>query len=263
MSESAQWIEAWSTLAAALFAAIAAIFAYRAYRKETRIETRLLDAEERSQASKVAAWIGIDPRENANSSYIEWLIIRNASEVPIYNVTWANAWDDVANDLNAAILELGVQAGEGRITRAAVLKSQRLQNALVLIEDKLNDLFEQSGQLAINGLDNVVNNAGTMQERLIGSQLPATERNMVRAWSRVDAGQVAAIVQRSTEQITKLSFPLADEATSVMRRELVRGLVNGTNPRTVAANMVGCPGDNGADRRQRGGGRADGHQPAR
>jgi len=87
MSESAQWIEAWSTLAAALFAAIAAIFAYRAYRKETRIETRLLDAEERSQASKVAAWIGIDPRENANSSYIEWLIIRNASEVPIYNVT--------------------------------------------------------------------------------------------------------------------------------------------------------------------------------
>jgi len=54
----------------------------------------------------------------------------------------------------------------------------------------------------------------------------------------VSADQITAIVERATEQITKLSYPLSDQATASMKRELVRGLVNGANPRQTAGLMV-------------------------
>lgn len=151
---------------------------------------------------------------------------------------WVKTWDDVSADLTVALQDLVLQAGDGKITRSAVMKSQRLANALGTIETRLNGLFEQSGQQAIAQLGDIVNNAGATQERLIAGQLPPSERAMVSAWSRVDDDQIEAIVRRSTEQITKRSFPLADEATATMRRALVKGMVSGSNPRTVAADMV-------------------------
>lgn len=78
LEQSAQ-LEAWATLAAAIFAAIAAVFAYRAYRKEMAVEARLVDNAERGQASMVAAWMG-----DKGGSAIP--IVRNASEVPIFDV---------------------------------------------------------------------------------------------------------------------------------------------------------------------------------
>lgn len=151
---------------------------------------------------------------------------------------WVEAWDDVSADLDAALTQLALEAGDGKITRKAVMQSEKLRKSLDLIRGKLDDLFAQSGQDAIDGLSDVVDRAGKAQEALIASQLPAAERAVVAAWTRVDARQVDAIVTRSTEQITKVSFPLSDEATAVMRRELVRGLVGGANPRTVASRML-------------------------
>lgn len=151
---------------------------------------------------------------------------------------WASAWDETADELNLALDALALDAGDGKVTRAAVLKSQRLLHALDAIEGKLNALFEQSGQLAIDSLHDVVEHAGVTQERIIAGQLPQGERDIVQAWSRVDPEQIAAIVTRSTEQITKLSYPLSSEATATMKRELVRGMVSGSNPRVTAARMV-------------------------
>lgn len=150
---------------------------------------------------------------------------------------WVEAWDDVATDLDAALTQLALEAGDGRITRKAVLRSERLRKSLTIIGSRLDALFEESGQLAIDSLSDVVDTAGKAQEALIGSQLPEAERALVKEWSRVDPRQIDAIVTRSTEQITKLSFPLSDEATAVMKRELVRGLAGGKNPRDVAAKM--------------------------
>lgn len=151
---------------------------------------------------------------------------------------WAAAWDDVAGDLDAALSELADQAGDGRITRKAVIRSERLRKALDAIRVSLDELFEQSGQSAVERLGDIVDQAGTMQESLIANQLPDSERAIVNGWSRVDQRQIAAIVTRTTEQITKLSYPLSDEATAVMRRELFRGLAGGKNPRDVAAKML-------------------------
>jgi hypothetical protein len=42
-------------------------------------------------------------------------------------------------------------------------------------------------------------------------------------------------VQRTTEQITSDLWPLSSEADAVIRRELVRGIATGSNPRTTAS----------------------------
>lgn len=151
---------------------------------------------------------------------------------------WANAWDDIAVELEATLNELALQAGDGRIRRTDVIRSVRLQRAMDQIQARLTALVDASAQAAINSLADVVDYAGAMTERIIGTQLPPTERGIVSSWSRVDPAAIDAIVTRATEQITKRSFPLSDEATAVMRRELVRGLIAGANPRETAARML-------------------------
>lgn len=82
-------VEAYSTLVAAVFAIVASFFAFRAYVKESRIERRLLDSDERGQASRVAAWIGPDPEPDPRARVDgNFIVIRNASETPIYRVRW-------------------------------------------------------------------------------------------------------------------------------------------------------------------------------
>lgn len=151
---------------------------------------------------------------------------------------WARAWDDLVPDLEAALNELALQAVDGRIRRSDVIKAKRLQGAIEAIQVQLTELVGDSENNIINKLPEVVDYSGAMQERLIGSQLPASEQSIVNAWSKVDAGQIGAIVERTTEQITKLSYPLSDEATAAMRRHLVRGIALGDNPRAAAARMV-------------------------
>lgn len=153
-------------------------------------------------------------------------------------LAWVRAWDTVAPDLEAALNELVLQAVDGRVRRKDVIRSVRLQKALDQIHGALGDVVDGSAAEMIQRLGSVVDHAGAMQERIIASQLPAGERQMVTGWSRVDARQVEAIVTRTADQITKLSYPISDEATASIRRELVRGVAVGDNPRAVASRMV-------------------------
>lgn len=147
---------------------------------------------------------------------------------------WVNAWNDVAPELQAALDEL---SATGRIpTRSQLIRSRRLAAALALVESRLADLFDQSAASTIDQLRAVVDAGGAFTDQMISSMLPPGVN--VDGWSRVDPGQVDAIVQRSTEQITKLSFPLADAATATMKRELVRGMLVGSNPREAARRML-------------------------
>ena len=151
---------------------------------------------------------------------------------------WVRAWDSLAPELEAAIGDLILQAGEGPLRRADVTRSIRLQLALEQIRDRLALLTDESARIVIDRLDDVVEFSGAIQDRLLASQLPPSERASIDAWTRVDRRAVDAIVVRTSEQITKLSYPLADEAAEVMRRELVRGLVTGANPKATAARML-------------------------
>ena len=151
---------------------------------------------------------------------------------------WVRAWDEVAPDLNRVLIEM---LGSGdRVTRAQLLRSNRLRQALAVIAEQLATLARQTGVVITGDLQGVIDAAGGAQASILDSQLPPgfMSASDLQSWSRVDARQITAIVQRSTEQITSRLRPLSQEAYDVVRRELVRGVAAGSSPRETARRIV-------------------------
>ncbi len=151
---------------------------------------------------------------------------------------WARAWDEIAPDLSALLVEL-LLAGDN-ISRAQMLRSERLRKSLTLVAAALEDLSQASVVRITRDLQALVDTAGAAQASIIDSQLPPGASQLVDldAWSKVDPDQLTAIVERTAEQITALHLPLSAEAYDAVRRELVRGIAAGTNPRATAGRMV-------------------------
>lgn len=151
---------------------------------------------------------------------------------------WATAWDEVAPDLTDALLTLLTTPGT-KITRAQMRRSQRLAQALAIIADQLQRLADQAGVRISEDLAGLIATAGGAQASVIDSQLPPGS-SLVDAggWERVDSRQVTAIVERTTEQITSQLDPLPEQVMDVIRRELIRGVAAGSNPRETARRMV-------------------------
>ena len=177
--------------------------------------------------------------ERLQAEVDRWLLGLTDAQTRDLTKAWATAWDEVAPTLNRTLLELLV-AAEGEITRADMRRSARLNKALALIAQQLKALAKTSRVRITGDLDGIVDRSGAAQASIIDSQLPPGAHQLVDldAWSRLDPEQVAAIVARSTEQITALHLPLSTSAYDAVRRELIRGVVVGTNPRVTARRMV-------------------------
>lgn len=160
---------------------------------------------------------------------------------------YAAGWDEVAADLDAALLELAAGAKDGTITGAQVRQSTRLRKALKVIGRELDRLAEEAGVLIAGDLQHAVDLAGRTQAALTGSQLPPRHvggADLLVPWDRVDEAAVRAIIERTTQQIHAATLPLSDEAVRVMKRELVRGVAGGSNPNDTAARMLArCRGE--------------------
>jgi hypothetical protein len=115
---------------------------------------------------------------------------------------WVTAWDEVSPDLTSALLEQ-LTGGE-QISRAQLLKSSRLRNALVVIKNNLETLAAEAGVRITGDLQDIIDTAGAAQASVVDSQLPANSSHLVDldAWSRVDERQIAAVVRRTTQRIT-------------------------------------------------------------
>lgn len=151
---------------------------------------------------------------------------------------WAHAWDEVAPTLELALQDLTTSAAGGRLSRAATIRSERLQRALRVIAEQLSTLAADAGVLIVGDLLQVIIDAGQAQHALIATQLPPAGQHLAVSWSQVDPDAISAIVRRSTERIHKLTRPLSDDAVRVMKRELIRGVAVGDNPRAVARRML-------------------------
>jgi hypothetical protein len=151
---------------------------------------------------------------------------------------WVDAWNEIAPDLNTALLEQLLSGDQ--ITRAQLLRSTRLQKVLRVIADHLEALTAQARVRILGDLQTVIETAGGAQASIIDSQLPPNANQLVDldAWSRIDAAGVEAIVKRTTQNITARTRPLSAEAERAVRRELVRGYASGTNPRATAARIL-------------------------
>ena len=151
---------------------------------------------------------------------------------------WVDAWDLVSTDLEAAVNELIANAQGGLLSRATILRSRRLQYALQAIAEKLDQLASDAGRLITDDLAGVVRAAGEAQEAIIASQLPKAALDGLAGWAKVDPRAIEAIIRRTTERITSSLWPLSAEADAVIRRELVRGIATGSNPRATATRIM-------------------------
>lgn len=151
---------------------------------------------------------------------------------------WVDAWDEISPDLSGVLLDM-LLAGD-RVTRTQLLRSTRLRKALAVIADHLDTLATDAGVRITSDLQAVIDAAGGAQASVIDSQLPPNAPELVDldAWSKVDERQISAIVERSAEQITALTKPLSAEAYDAVRRELIRGVASGSNPRETARRIV-------------------------
>jgi len=164
---------------------------------------------------------------------------------------WALTWDQVAGELEAAIAELAAATDDGRVTRSMILRSQRLQAALAAVADSLGLVVAQTNQIITDDIRQGIEDAITAAERMLATQLPAATAQvggMLATQATVggltvgvvgaDPGQVAAMVTRVTQRITKTTYPLAVEAQAAIRRELLRGIAVGANPRVSARRAL-------------------------
>jgi SPP1 gp7 family putative phage head morphogenesis protein len=129
-------------------------------------------------------------------------------------------------------------AGE-KVTKAQLLRSKRLMKALVVVADHLEGLARSAGVLITGDLRGVIATAGAAQASVIDSQLPPGQDLVaLDSWSQVSDRAIDAIVKRSTQQITSTLRPLSRQTHDVVRRELIRGIAAGSNPKVTARRMV-------------------------
>lgn len=152
------------------------------------------------------------------------------------------AWDELAPLVRAAVDDLVAEAVRtGAWPQPWQLaRIERLQRALGSTEDALATLATRTGVEVSDAAGTVVRATGEHEPRLIASQLPAAEQAAAttRFAARILPTALDGIVSRSQAQIAAATRPLSTQALTAVRRELVRGIAVGDNPRTMARQMV-------------------------
>lgn len=152
---------------------------------------------------------------------------------------WVLAWSEVSADLQDTLTEL--YAAGGKIRRTTLVRSVRLRQVLGVIADKLTDLADDAGVTISADLPDLIDRTARAQRGILAAQLPRTldaAALLDKPWEQSDSDALAAIVKRSTQQITSSVELLAPETYDVIRRELIRGVSVGTSPRETARRMV-------------------------
>lgn len=155
---------------------------------------------------------------------------------------WARAWDEIAAEWDAALLDLAsVDPDEGWPRRRTIARATRARQAMTATVDQMQRLAAAAEVNIVSAAGDVVDIEKLYQPRLVASQLPktaGTTASLAVRFDRVDADALAQIVARSTEQITAAARPLSAEASEAVRRSVIRGVAAGESPRVTAAAMV-------------------------
>lgn len=157
-------------------------------------------------------------------------------------LAWATAWNEVAAEWDAAIADLIATSDDGQWpSRRAISRAKRAQKALALTRRAIFDLAADLPVTVTQALPAMTKDAADWSRRLSASQFPPVAGDSISVmgtFNRVDPRALQAIVERTSQQVTSLSLPLTDQMTRAMRSALIRGIVAGDNPRTVARDML-------------------------
>lgn len=166
------------------------------------------------------------------------------SQTKVLTDAWVTAWDSVAGELEAAMSDLSAATTGGRVTRTQILRSQRAQAAMAAVSESLDTAGRATTNTVLADLWSVLDAGSSSEYSMIASQLSGVKREALAAsLIRADPVQIQAMVTRATQQITSLTRPLAAQTYDAVKRELLKGIAIGNNPRTAARRMVAAAND--------------------
>lgn len=151
---------------------------------------------------------------------------------------WVDAWDVLAPQFQLALLELMAQAADGSVSRSVVAKNIRLRDALQATRQMLDTLATQTETVVTNDVSTAVLDAVDGHAALISSQLPADTATAGISFKRMSPDALAAIVERTTQQIHSSTLPLPADVEQATKKQLIRGIAVGDNPRRTAAKII-------------------------
>ena len=144
---------------------------------------------------------------------------------------WATSWASVAGEIEAVLLEL---AEDGDVPWWRIERSRRAQQGLAAAVRALEDLAELTGTTISDDAARAIGLGVDGEIAMIGAQLPPGHDGVVR----VDDAQISAMLGRTTQQITAVSWPISVETQAAIQAELARGMIVGDNPREAARRMM-------------------------
>lgn len=152
---------------------------------------------------------------------------------------WARAWLTIEAEWTKATQDLVdmTQAGKWP-TQRDILRAASVQAALASATREVVALADFTGVTVVTGARQVSTEVAFWQRQIITSQLPPGHRLGDPLPAKLPDQVLAAIVERTTEQIESRKRPLAADTVDAMKRALVRGVVVGENPRVTARRMV-------------------------
>lgn len=150
---------------------------------------------------------------------------------------WAEAWDVLLPDFEEAIGEL-LEDTTGNIPRSVVARNKRLSGALQAAKAALQELAPLSADIVTRDVEQAVFDAVDGHEAVVTSQLPPGTAAASVDFDRVPSEALFSIVERTTQQIHSNFKPLAADVERIMKRELVRGIAVGDNPRVTARRLI-------------------------
>lgn len=151
---------------------------------------------------------------------------------------WAHAWDQLGPRFTTAIDSVLADSPDAWPARRQIQRHPGLQAALSASTRALDGLATLTATKATGAAHGAAQAGYEAQAGIIASQMPpnrpVTEAGPVGFAARA----LAAIIARVTQRITALTRPLGPEADQAMRRELVRGIQLGLNPREIARRIM-------------------------
>lgn len=142
---------------------------------------------------------------------------------------WVRLWADVAAELEAAVLG---QVGPGNVDGALPLNPRRVEAALSIVRDRLDEAVGEAVDLLTGSVPDVVGVGEAGQFAMYRAQAPD------EVFNRASREQIDAMVSRSIEQITSVALPIAPDTHAAIAARLNRGVAVGDNPRLVAEQII-------------------------
>lgn len=151
---------------------------------------------------------------------------------------WVEAWDALRPDFELAVAELLAAAKDGRVTASMAARNIRLRDALQLARSMLDELAAQTRVQVTTDVGQALLDALDHHEALVRSQLPPGQAGAGISFTRISPDAIAAMVERTTQQIHSATQPLPADVERLMKQQLIRGIAVGDNPRRTAARII-------------------------